>query len=238
MQTCIWPSWCHCHSLSLASGKPRLVLPFWCWLTRVVPEKGPLNGCVCVLFNTIQEHDRQKERWMKTNKTKMLQQYCTLPHVIMIYYANWQHKLKHRYIKSQQNTRKWIQKYKHTVLQRHEQINQILNLLTTRCIFKTTDNTTMLCKHRYIFNQLFNITECSWKIKTLSKRYDWQRHGEMCDFPHILSLVMMQFQGKIWYQWHTACSKKFFKIISKVYFGDTQFKCSQMQYRNLSLNLE
>ena len=28
-QTCIWPSWCHCHSLSLASVKSRLVLPFW-----------------------------------------------------------------------------------------------------------------------------------------------------------------------------------------------------------------
>ena len=50
MQTCIWPSWCHCHSLSLASVKSRLVLPFWYWLTRVVPEKGPLNGCVCVCF--------------------------------------------------------------------------------------------------------------------------------------------------------------------------------------------
>ena len=48
VQTCIWPSWCHCHSLSLASVKSRLVLPFWYWLTQVVPEKGPLNGCVCV----------------------------------------------------------------------------------------------------------------------------------------------------------------------------------------------
>ena len=46
VQTCIWPSWCHCHSLSLASVKSRLILPFWYWLTRVVPEKGPLNGCV------------------------------------------------------------------------------------------------------------------------------------------------------------------------------------------------
>ena len=45
VQTCIWPSWCHCHSLSLASIKSRLVLPFWYRLTRVVPEKGPLNGC-------------------------------------------------------------------------------------------------------------------------------------------------------------------------------------------------
>ena len=49
MQTCIWPSWCHCHSLSLASVKSRSVLPFWYRLTWVVPEKGPLNGCVCVL---------------------------------------------------------------------------------------------------------------------------------------------------------------------------------------------
>ena len=48
MQTCIRPSWCHCHSLYLASVKSRLLLPFWYWLTRVVPEKGPLNGCVCM----------------------------------------------------------------------------------------------------------------------------------------------------------------------------------------------
>ena len=48
VQTCIWPSWCHCHSLSLASVKSRLVLPFWYWLTWVVPDKGPLNKCVCV----------------------------------------------------------------------------------------------------------------------------------------------------------------------------------------------
>jgi len=34
--------------LSLASVKSRLVLPFWYRLTWVVPEKGPLNGCVCV----------------------------------------------------------------------------------------------------------------------------------------------------------------------------------------------
>ena len=48
-QTCIWPSWCHCHSLSLASVKSRLVLSFWYRLTRVVLEKGPLNGCVCIV---------------------------------------------------------------------------------------------------------------------------------------------------------------------------------------------
>jgi len=48
VQICIWPSWCHCHSVSLASVKSRLVLPFWYRLTRVDPEKGPLNVCVCV----------------------------------------------------------------------------------------------------------------------------------------------------------------------------------------------
>ena len=53
MQTCIWPSWCHCHSLSLASVKSRLVLPFWYRLTRVGREKGPLSVCMCVcLFSS------------------------------------------------------------------------------------------------------------------------------------------------------------------------------------------
>jgi len=35
-------------TVSLASVKSRLVLPFWYRPTRVVPEKGPLNVCVCV----------------------------------------------------------------------------------------------------------------------------------------------------------------------------------------------
>ena len=47
VQTWMWPSWCHCQLLPLASVKFRLVLPFWYRLTRVVPAKGPLNGCVC-----------------------------------------------------------------------------------------------------------------------------------------------------------------------------------------------
>ena len=44
------PSWCHCYSLSLASVKSRLVLPFWYRPTRVVLEKGQLNRCECVLL--------------------------------------------------------------------------------------------------------------------------------------------------------------------------------------------
>ena len=46
VQTCIWPSRCHCHSLSLASVKSRWVLPFWYRLSQVVLEKRPLNECV------------------------------------------------------------------------------------------------------------------------------------------------------------------------------------------------
>ena len=45
VQISIGPSWCHCHSLSLAPLKSRLVLPFWYQLTQVVLEKRPLNGC-------------------------------------------------------------------------------------------------------------------------------------------------------------------------------------------------
>jgi len=48
VQTCIWPSWRHCHSLSLASVKSWSFLPFWYQLTQVVLDKGPLNVCVCV----------------------------------------------------------------------------------------------------------------------------------------------------------------------------------------------
>jgi len=33
--------------LSLASVKSRLVLRFWYWLTWVVLDKGPFNGCCC-----------------------------------------------------------------------------------------------------------------------------------------------------------------------------------------------
>jgi len=44
VQTCIRPSWYHCHSLSLVSVKSRLVLPFWYRLTWVVLEKGRQTG--------------------------------------------------------------------------------------------------------------------------------------------------------------------------------------------------
>jgi len=42
---CIWSSLCNYHPSSLASSKSRMVLPYWYWLTQVVLEKRPLNGC-------------------------------------------------------------------------------------------------------------------------------------------------------------------------------------------------
>jgi len=69
VQTCIWPSWCHCHSLSLASVKSRLVLPFWYWLTRVVPEKGRLNGCV---FQIIFYQHYLLQKYRKKTRHSML----------------------------------------------------------------------------------------------------------------------------------------------------------------------
>ena len=50
VQTYMWPSWCHCHPLSLASVKSRLVLPFWYRLNWVVPENGHWMGVVVLCF--------------------------------------------------------------------------------------------------------------------------------------------------------------------------------------------
>ena len=55
----VWSEVQTCHSLSLASVKSRLVLPFWYRLTRVVPDKRPLNGCVCI-NGTVTRTQRQR----------------------------------------------------------------------------------------------------------------------------------------------------------------------------------
>ena len=56
VQTCILHSRCHCHPLSLAPVKSRLILPLWYRLTWVVLDKGALNGCVCVSLLYTQWH--------------------------------------------------------------------------------------------------------------------------------------------------------------------------------------
>ena len=52
VQTWLWPSWRHCHSLSLAPVKSRLVLPIWYRLTQVALEKRLLNGYSVVVQAT------------------------------------------------------------------------------------------------------------------------------------------------------------------------------------------
>jgi len=55
VQTCIWPSWCHCHSLSLAPVNPDwLYLPGFTFLVPAHPgtpgqnPRRPYNGCACM----------------------------------------------------------------------------------------------------------------------------------------------------------------------------------------------
>ena len=81
VQTCIRPSGCHCHSLSFASVKSRLVLPFWYRLTWVVPDKGPLNVCsygqeLGVLFfltHGVEQREAELLSWMCRLRCQMQQ---------------------------------------------------------------------------------------------------------------------------------------------------------------------
>jgi len=68
MQTCICPSLCHCHSLSIASAEFRLVSPFSYWLTQVALEKRPLNVCVLnvTIINITAVHCRDYDNNDKT----------------------------------------------------------------------------------------------------------------------------------------------------------------------------
>ena len=53
VQACIWPSWCHCHSLSLASVKFRLVFTFPVPAHLGSPGQWAIiRVCVCVLLGT------------------------------------------------------------------------------------------------------------------------------------------------------------------------------------------
>ena len=47
VQTCIWPSWCHCHSLSLASVKSRLITAR-CYASAVLAMVLCLCPCLSV----------------------------------------------------------------------------------------------------------------------------------------------------------------------------------------------
>ena len=74
VQTCIWSSWCHSHSLSLAPVKSRLVLPIWYQLTQVVLEKRPLNDCSSCATHT---YSSQSDHVMAKASHKHLTNYST-----------------------------------------------------------------------------------------------------------------------------------------------------------------
>ena len=68
VQTCkLWSSWCHCHTLSLASVKSTLVLPFWwywywyilpsvlwcCWLVSIIFTYYLFGLYLCKAFSAL-----------------------------------------------------------------------------------------------------------------------------------------------------------------------------------------
>jgi len=69
VQTCIWPRWCHCHSLSVASVKSRLGLPFW---YRDYPaHPGSPGTCVWVtgeIYQTTHTLTNDTTNWWNGNQ--------------------------------------------------------------------------------------------------------------------------------------------------------------------------
>ena len=57
------------HSLSVALVKSRLVLPLCYRLTQVVPDKGPLNVCVCCLSAAVRLRPRRTD-WRQEERRK------------------------------------------------------------------------------------------------------------------------------------------------------------------------
>ena len=67
VQICIWPSWYHCHSLSLASVKSRLVFTFLVLAHLGSPGKRAVKRvwvCVCVNVCVLLLRKHAIERWL------------------------------------------------------------------------------------------------------------------------------------------------------------------------------
>ena len=59
VQTCIWPSWCHCHSLSLALVKSTLVFTFLVQAYPGSPGRRAVKCvCVCNVWDTLAEAEK------------------------------------------------------------------------------------------------------------------------------------------------------------------------------------
>ena len=74
VQTCIWPSWCHCHSLSLASVKSRLVFTFLVLAHLGSPGQRAVK-CVCVCVH------RRAESVFQQMKSRFGIHSCQLLHI-------------------------------------------------------------------------------------------------------------------------------------------------------------
>jgi len=63
----------------------RLVVPFWYQPTQVVPDKVPLNGCVCVYFYFVRFNFTMK--FLKTQNNYTLQSYSAVCNMNWFAYA-------------------------------------------------------------------------------------------------------------------------------------------------------
>jgi len=73
VQTCIWPSWCHCHLLSLASVESRLVFTFLVPAHLGSPgQRAVKRVCVCVFVHGtwLRGAEHVSAAWMQQNRTR------------------------------------------------------------------------------------------------------------------------------------------------------------------------
>ena len=60
-------------------SKIQIGLPFWYRLTRVVPDKGPLKGCVYIVSTNSQNNDENSFAWASpTVQVATLALFCSL----------------------------------------------------------------------------------------------------------------------------------------------------------------
>jgi len=77
VQTCIWPSWCHCHSMSLASVKSRLVFTLLVLAHPGSPGQRAIKPvCVCKWEN----HFKGTTQLLQITKMEYFQTKCHSRH--------------------------------------------------------------------------------------------------------------------------------------------------------------
>jgi len=90
VQTCRWSSWCHCHSLSLASVKSRLALP--CWhrrLTWVVLENRAAKWMLLLVIKCFQHSLKTFARVVNSWLTILSSLSCWPRFVTLTIWSHW-----------------------------------------------------------------------------------------------------------------------------------------------------